>query len=179
MQAIKSAQKWIIDKAHSNLEFSIKHMMISNVKGRFENFEGDVTLDLEDIHNSSVFISIDARAISTNEDDRDKHLKSPDFFNVVKYPSIEFESTEFMRNGDHVNIVGNLTIRDTTRNVQISGELQGPVIDTSGRKRLGYSGEFTIARKDFGLTWNKLLEGGGFVVGDIVNLDIHLEMVLQ
>lgn len=176
MQTTENSNRWSIDKAHSNLEFSVRHMMISSVRGRFRSFDGDVKLDLEDTGNSSVKLVIDAGSIFTNEEDRDKHLKSPDFLHVEKHPSIEFESTKVRKIGNQVALEGNLRIRDVTKEVSISGELQGPISDPYGKKRIGFDGETTVARKDFGLTWNMLLEGGGLMVGDNVKIDIHMEL---
>ncbi|MDA8055466.1 MAG: YceI family protein [Thermoplasmatales archaeon] len=176
MQPSENGNKWTIDKAHSNLEFVVRHMMISNVRGRFRSFGGDVRLDLNDIGKSIVKLDIDSGSIFTNEDDRDKHLKSQDFLHVEKYPLIKFESTEVEKSGDKVNIKGKLIIRDVSRDVSVSGELQGPISDPYGKKRIGFDGGATIARKDFGLTWNMVLEGGGILVGDSVKIEIHMEL---
>jgi len=176
MQVSENKNKWSIDKAHSNLEFSVRHMMISNVRGRFRTFDGDVMFDFDNIGNSAVKLEIQAGSIFTNEEDRDKHLKSPDFLHVDKYPVIRFESTEVRKVGNQVDLEGKLTIRDVTRDVSISGELQGPITDPSGKKRIGFDGGATLARKDFGLTWNMVLEGGGLLVGDSVKIDIHMEL---
>ena len=176
MQTTEDQNKWEIDKAHSNLEFSVRHMMISNVKGRFKNFGGDFRLNLDKIENSAVKLEIEASSIFTNEEDRDKHLKSKDFLHVEQYPLVLFESTKVGKTGNRVDVEGKLTIRDVTKNVAISGELQGPITDPYGKKRVGFDGETAIARKDFGLTWNMILEGGGLMVGDNVKIDIHMEL---
>ena len=176
MQTTEGQNKWEIDKAHSNLEFSVRHMMISNVKGRFKNFGGDIKLNLDKIENSAVKLEIEASSIFTNEEDRDKHLKSKDFLQVEQYPLVLFESTKVGKTGNRVDVEGKLTIRDVTKNVAISGELQGPITDPYGKKRVGFDGETAIARKDFGLTWNMILEGGGLMVGDNVKIDIHMEL---
>jgi Uncharacterized conserved protein len=176
MQTTEDQNKWEIDKAHSNLEFSVRHMMISNVKGRFKNFGGDFRLNLNKIENSAVKLEIEASSIFTNEEDRDKHLKSKDFLHVEQYPLVLFESTKVGKAGNRIDVEGKLTIRDVTKNVAISGELQGPITDPYGKKRVGFDGETTIARKDFGLTWNMILEGGGLMVGDNVKIDIHMEL---
>ncbi len=176
MQISENKNKWSIDKAHSNLEFSVRHMMISNVRGRFKSFDGDVRLDLNNIGNSAVKLSIEAGSIFTNEDDRDNHLKSPDFLHIEKHPLIRFESTGVKKSGDKLDLEGKLTIRDVTRDVSISGELQGPISDPYGKRRIGFDGGTSIGRKDFGLTWNMILEGGGLMVGDNVKIDIHMEL---
>ncbi len=176
MQTADNQNKWDIDKAHSNLEFSVRHMMISNVRGRFRTFDGEVRLDLNDVENSTVKLEIDAHSIFTNEEDRDKHLRSLDFLHVEKYPLVRFESTRVEKGGNRVNVEGKLTIRDVTKDVSVSGELQGPITDPYGKKRVGFDGTTTLARKDFGLTWNMLLEGGGLLVGESVKIDIHMEL---
>lgn len=176
MQTAEVQNRWMIDKAHSDLEFTVRHMMISNVRGRFRSFDGDVRLDFSNMTNSSVKLDIEAASIFTNEEDRDKHLKSPDFLTVDKYPLVKFVSDRIRKNGNKVEIDGKLTIRDVTRDVSISGELQGPITDPYGKKRVGFDGTATIARKDFGLTWNMVLEGGGILVGDTVKIDVHMEL---
>jgi len=175
MTTMETQKKWMIDKAHSNLEFSVRHMMISSVKGRFRKFDGDIVLDPENIENSKFLIEIDASSIYTNEEDRDKHLRSPDFLNVEKFPVVKFESTKVSKNGNNLETVGKLTIRDVTREVTVVGELQGPIIDPYKKKRIGYDGEATLNRKDFGLTWNMILEGGGVLVGDTAKISVHME----
>ncbi|MEM0135430.1 MAG: YceI family protein [Thermoplasmatales archaeon] len=179
MQKVEDSNKWSIDKAHSNLEFSVRHMMISNVRGRFLSFDGEVVFDPNNLKNSSARIKIESASIFTNENDRDNHLKSPDFLQVEKYPLIEFKSTSISKSGDKINIDGKLTIRDVTREISISGELQGPILDPYGKNRIGFDGTTSIARKDFGLTWNMILEGGGLMVGDNVKIDVHMELTSE
>jgi len=176
MTSVETQKRWIIDKAHSNLEFSVRHMMIANVKGRFTKFDGDIILDPENIENSKFKIEIDASSIYTNEEDRDKDLRSPNFLNVEKFPVVRFESTRVSKKGNNLETVGNLTIRDVTREIVVVGELQGPIIDPYKKKRIGYDGEATFNRKDFGLTWNMVLEGGGVLVGDTVKVNVHMEV---
>ncbi len=175
METQQNGDKWIIDKAHSNLEFSVRHMMISNVRGRFRSFDGDIGLKLDNLDSARVKLNIDASSIFTNEEDRDNHLRSPDFLHVEKYPSVTFESTKIRKVGNQIDLDGKLTIRDVTKDVSISGELQGPITDPYGKKRIGFDGAASIVRKDFGLVWNMLLEGGGLMVGDNVKVDIHME----
>ena len=176
MEATENSNKWSIDKSHSNLEFSVRHMMISNVRGRFKSFSGDVSLDLDNLADSNVKLDIDAGSIFTNEEDRDKHLKSPDFLHIEKFPRVKFESAKISKVGNQLDIEGKLTIKDVTKDVSISGELQGPIKDLYGKKRIGFDGGTTIVRKDYGLTWNMMLEGGGILVGDNVKIDIHMEL---
>lgn len=167
---------WSIDKAHSNIEFVVRHMMISNVRGRFLSFDGDVNFDPDNADSSSIKMRIDSASIFTNENDRDKHLKSSDFLHIEKYPFVEFVSTSVTKSGEKITINGKLTIRDVTKEITITGELEGPIVDPYGKNRIGFDGTTSIARKDFGLTWNMILEGGGLMVGDNVKIDIHMEL---
>ena len=179
MQKNEIYKIWNIDKAHSNIEFTVRHMMISNVRGRFLSFDGDVKFDPDNLNDASIKMMIDSSSIFTNENDRDKHLKSPDFLNVEKYPLVEFVSTSVTRSGEKITVNGNLTIRDVTKQVAITGELEGPIVDPYGKNRIGFDGSAAIARKDFGLTWNMILEGGGLMVGDNVKIDIHMELTSE
>lgn len=176
MEKNEISHVWDIDKAHSNIEFIVRHMMISNVRGRFLSFGGDVMFDPENLENSSIKVRMDSSSIFTNENDRDKHLKSQDFLQVEKYPFVDFVSKSITRSGEKITITGNLTIRGVTKQIVITGDLEGPIVDPYGKNRIGFDGSTTIARKDFGLTWNMILEGGGLMVGDNVKIDIHMEL---
>ncbi|MEM0136732.1 MAG: YceI family protein [Thermoplasmatales archaeon] len=168
---------WLLDKKHSSLEFSVRHMMVSTVKGRFREYEGEVTLDLDTLENSSALFSIDVPSITTEDQDRDNHLKSSDFFDASNNPKIMFKSTKIYRDGDEVIVEGNLTIRGITKMIKVAGQLEGPVKDPYGKERIGYDGEATVNRKDFDLKWNVMLEGGGLLVGDTVKINVHLELI--
>ncbi len=171
---------WKIDSAHSQVTFSVRHMMISNVYGRFEKFEGDVDFNETDPARSTVDVSIDASTINTREPQRDGHLKSPDFLNVEKYPSIGFKSTRVeMINPDHGKVYGDLTIRNTTRPVVLDVEYSGTARSPYGTVSAGFSASARINRKDWDLTWNVALETGGVLVGDEIKVNIDVELVRQ
>jgi polyisoprenoid-binding protein YceI len=171
---------WKIDSAHSQVTFSIRHMMISNVYGRFEKFTGEVEFDEVNPARSTVDVQIDASTISTREPQRDGHLKSPDFLNVEKYPSIGFKSKRVeIVNSDHGRVTGDLTIRDITREVVLDVEYAGTAKSPYGTTSAGFSASTKISRKDWDLTWNVALETGGVLVGDEIKVNIDLEIVRQ
>lgn len=181
MKTAVSAQltTWAIDPAHSNVEFAIKHLMISTVKGRFSEVAGTVQLDDEDPANSVVDVRINVASIDTRQPDRDAHLRSGDFFDVEKYPALTFTSTRIERDGDEYRVEGNLTIRDVTRKVTLRASDEGRTRDPWGGERAGFSATTKINRRDFGLTWNQILETGGIAVGDEVKISIDLELIKQ
>ncbi len=166
---------WVLDKAHSAMEFSVKHMMISTVRGHFEDFDGEINGDLDNFSSMNAKISINASSINTANADRDKHLRSDDLFSSEKHPKIVFQSKKVSLNGEDVEIVGDLTIRDITKEVVLKGEFGGKLIDPYGNQRFGLTAATSINRQDFGVKWNMVLEGGGLMVGDKVNLNIALE----
>lgn len=170
---------WNIDPAHSQAEFKVKHMMISNVKGYFTNIKGALILDDSEITNSQVEATIDAASINTREPQRDAHLKSADFFDVEKFPTLSFKSSRVTRKGDDELVVtGDLTIHGVTRKVDF--QVEGPTPPTKdpwGNTRVGLSATTKINRKDFGLVWNGVLETGGVLVGDEVTITLEVEFV--
>jgi len=176
-QAATSA--WNIDPAHSVVEFKVRHMMISNVKGQFTVITGSMRLDPNDITKSRIEASADAASINTRDAQRDGHLKSPDFFDVERYPSLVFTSTRVEReNEDQLAVTGNLTIHGITREVVFN--VEGPTPphkDPWGSTRIGVSASARINRKDFGLNWNAALEAGGLLVGEEVTITLDLEFV--
>jgi polyisoprenoid-binding protein YceI len=166
-----------IDPSHAHADFSVKHMMISKVKGGFEKISGTFLYDSNDIARSSVNVKIEVESIYTGEAQRDAHLKSADFFDQKKYPQIEFRSTRFYKNGEHIHVVGDLTIHGVTRPVELAvDELTDEVKDPWGNRKRGVSATTKIKRKDFGLTWNAALETGGVLVGDDVAITINAEL---
>ena len=168
---------WNLDPAHSTAEFKVKHMMITNVKGQFTGLTGALTLDEGDIANSKVEAAIDASTVNTREPQRDAHLRSADFFDVEKYPSLQFRSTGVKRTGeDEVAATGELTIHGVTREVvfKVEGPTP-PAKDPWGSTRIGLSAVTKINRKDFGLNWNAALETGGFLVGDDVKVSLQIQ----
>jgi polyisoprenoid-binding protein YceI len=171
---------WKIDPAHSEVNFSVRHMMISNVRGQFEQFTGTVNFNEENPALSSVDVQIDTASISTKEAMRDNHLKSPDFLDVEKYPTMTFKSKYVHPTGKNSGeIVGNLTIRDVTHEVVLDVEYSGQAKSPWGTTSAGFTANAKINRKDFGLTWNQALETGGVLVGDDIKITIELEVVKE
>lgn len=170
---------WNIDPAHSVAEFKLKHMMISNVKGQFTGVSGTLSLDEAEVTKSKVEATIDAASINTREAQRDAHLKSADFFDVDKFPTLSFQSGRIVRRGeDELEVEGQLTIHGVTRNVRFA--VEGPTApgkDPWGNTRIGASATTKINRKDYGLTWNTALETGGILVGDEVTITLDVEFI--
>jgi polyisoprenoid-binding protein YceI len=170
---------WNIDPVHSVAEFKVKHMMISNVKGQFTRVKGVLVLDETDLTKSRVEASIEAASISTREEQRDAHLKSADFFDVEKFPTLSFKSTRVTRVADgELAVAGELTIHGVTRQVVFT--VEGPTApgkDPWGNTRIGLSATTKINRKDFGLTYNAALETGGILVGDEVTITLDVQFV--
>lgn len=171
---------WKIDPAHAQITFSARHMMIMNVSGRFENFDGTVEFNEQDPINSNVEVQIEAASINTNEPQRDEHLKSPDFLNVEQYPYLTFKSKRIEKiDESHGRIMGDLTIRDVTNEVVLETEYLGQAQSPWGTTSAGFNAHTKINRKDWDLTWNVALETGGVLVGDEVAINIELELVKQ
>ncbi len=164
-----------IDPDHSQVIFKVKHLGISNVTGQFDLFNGSYSFDEENLANSSVETEIVASSINTNKKKRDDHLKSDEFLDVEKFPSITFKSKEVKGSGDELQIVGDLTIHGVTKEVTLDADYGGSVTDPWGNKRSAFTASTEINRKDFGMTWNKALEAGGFVVGDEVKITLEIE----
>jgi len=175
----KTTTTWKIDPAHSAAEFKVKHMMITNVKGQFTGLSGAITLDEADITKSKVEANIDAASVDTRNADRDTHLKSADFFDVEKFPTLTFVSTKVSsKASDELSVEGDLTIHGVTRKVTFQAEGPSPATkDPWGNTRLGISATTKINRKDFGLTWNSTLEAGGLLVGDEVTITLDVQAI--
>ncbi len=168
--------EYTIDPDHSAVIFKVKHLAISTVTGRFDLFEGSYKLDTDNLANSSVDTTIVASSINTNEKDRDDHLKSDDFLDVEKYPNITFKSKEIKKvDGSDFQIMGDLTIHGVTKEVTLDAVYEGYAKDPRGNERTAFVANGKINRKDFGMTWNKALELGGFVVGDEVRITLEVE----
>ncbi len=173
-----STTLWNIDGAHSSINFSIRHMVVSKVRGRFAKFTGTVNLDDADITRSVVEATIDAASIDTGTAQRDTHLRSPDFFDAEHFPALTFRSTRIEKvDGDRYRVIGQLTIRDVTREVTLDAESGGRARDPWGNERVGFVAKAAIDRKDFGLAWNQALEAGGFLVGDRVDIELDVQAV--
>ena len=171
---------WQIDSSHSHINFTARHMMISKVRGSFESFSGTVNFDEENQVNTTVDIVVDLTSINTQDAQRDGHLKSPDFFDVENYPTMQFVSTRVEQDDTHNGrLIGNLTIKGVTHEVALDVEYAGVAKSPWGTESAGFSANGSINRKDWGLTWNQTLETGGVLVGDKINLEIELELVKQ
>ncbi len=171
------ATTWEIDPSHSSAGFSVKHLMVTNVHGQFSNVKGTVKVDDKDITKSTVEATIDATTVNTHDAKRDEHLKSADFFDVTKFPTLTFKSTKVEKAGTGLKVSGDLTIKGITKPVvlAVEGPTQ-PIKDPWGNTKVGASATTTVNRKDFNLTWNKALEGGGVLVGDEVKITLELEL---
>ena len=171
---------WNIDTSHSAIQFVVRHMMLSKVRGEFGKFSGTVNLDEKNPANTSVDIQIDINSVNTRDEKRDGHLKSPDFFNAESHPTMTFKSTKVeLVDAQHARLTGDLTIRDVTKTVTLTVEHLGMVKNPWGMTSTGFSASTKISRKEWGLTWNMALETGGVLVGDEIEINIELELVQQ
>lgn len=171
---------WKADAAHSLVGFSVRHMMISRVRGQFNKFDIELQGDPTDLTNAKFVVEIDTASIDTREADRDNHLRSADFFEVERFPKMTFESTKITHaGGDDYEVEGNLTIRDVTKPVTVKLNYAGMMKDPWGNQRAIFSGQSKINRRDFGLTWSAPLETGGVLVGDEVQIEIEAQMLQQ
>ncbi|HBY95138.1 MAG: YceI family protein [Ardenticatenaceae bacterium] len=169
---------WMIDPAHSMIEFRAKHMMFTTVRGQFDSFQGTLDLDVQNSENSSVQGTIDVNSIDTGDDTRDNHLRSPDFFDVENHPTMTFRSTRVEPTGDNeFKVYGDLTIRGNTREIAWDVEAAELGKDPWGNPRLGFRAETKLNRKDFGLNWNVALETGGWLVSDEIKIAAEVEAV--
>jgi polyisoprenoid-binding protein YceI len=170
---------WTIDSAHSVVEFAVKHMMFSTVKGRFGNLSGTLTVHGDDLAQAGVEVVIDASSIDTRQEQRDAHLRSPDFFDAERWPALTFRSRSVEKAGDRLRITGDLTIRGVTREVVLDAEELGRGTSPAGRQVTGFTASTAIDRREFGLTWNQALETGGVLVGSEVKINIDVQLVRE
>ena len=171
---------WQLDKAHSDIQFAVRHMMISTVRGRFEEFDGIFDVNEADPTQSKIEVVIQAASINTKEPQRDADLKSPNFLDVEKYPTLTFKSTRVEKIDDaQARMIGDLTIKDITKEVVLDVEYAGQAKSPWGIVSAGFTGTTNIDRKDWGLTYNAVLETGGVLVGDEVKINIELELKKQ
>ncbi len=170
---------WQIDPDHSSFQFKVRHMTVSNVKGEFKKARGTVTMDGNDITGLKVELTLDAASVNTDHAKRDEHLRSEDFFDVAKYPTITFVSKKVIQvDENRLKVVGDLTIRGVTREITV--DVEGPTLevkDPGGHIRRGATGTSKVNRKDFGMVWHKVLDNGGLVVSDDVNISVEVELV--
>lgn len=176
-----ATKNWIVDPFHSEVQFKIKHLMITTVTGSFSSFHANVQTEDENFMKGKVEFTVDVSSISTNNTDRDNHLKSPEFFDVEKYPQIKFVTTDFetVDNDGSYELYGDLTIRDVTKRVKLDTEFGGVIQDAYGNTKAGFSIHGKINRKEFGLTWNAVTETGGIVVSDEVRIACEIQLIEQ
>ncbi|MDZ7808777.1 MAG: YceI family protein [Gracilimonas sp.] len=168
--------KWTIDTAHSEITFKVRHLVISTVTGKFKEFDASLESDNEDFEDAQITFEASINSIETGNEDRDNHLKSNDFFNAAEYPKMIFESTSFKKTGDgEYKLIGDLTIRDNTRKVELDAEYGGTVVDPYGNTKAGFEVTGKINRKEFGLTWSAVTEAGSVVVSDEVKLNLNVQ----
>lgn len=173
-----TTSNWNIDTTHSGINFSIRHMVVSKVRGRFTKYSGTLNLSDDDLTQSTIDVAIEAASIDTGTVQRDDHLRSPDFFDVQKYPELRFRSTAIERvEEERYRVRGQLTIRDTSREVTLDVEYGGRAKDPWGNDRVGFLAKTSLDRKDFGLGWNQVLEAGGVLVGDRVEIELEVQAV--
>lgn len=177
--AALSAAEYQIDTAHSGAEFSVKHLMVSNVRGQFSKVTGTVNWDAKNLAASSVKAVIDVNTVDTRDEKRDGHLKSPEFFDTAKFPTMTFESTKIYKQGSALKIAGNLTLHGVTKPVVLD-VVEGPsaeIKDAWGNLRVGTTAKTRINRKDFGVSWNKSMDNGGVMVSEEVDVTLDIAMV--
>ena len=170
-----NAGEYEIDKSHSRLGFAVKHMVISTVRGEFNDYDGVIFFDEDDITQSSVAGTIKVASINTANERRDEHLRSGDFFDAENHSEITFKSKRVVKNGGEYAMIGDLTIRGVTREVEVPFRVTGTLVDPWGAKRVGVEAGFTINRKDYGVAWNKALDNGGLVVSEEVEIELFFE----
>jgi polyisoprenoid-binding protein YceI len=179
IQAPVKSTTWKIDPAHSIVEFAVKHLMISTVKGRFADVEGEIVIAGDDPSKSSVTVTLKAASIDTRTGQRDDHLRSADFLDALNFPEINFRSTRITGDESEFKVTGDLTIRGVTREVTLNATNEGAGKDPWGGERIGFSASTKLDRRDFGLTWNQAIEAGGVLVGNDVRVSIDIEAVKQ
>lgn len=169
--------RWDIDPDHSAIEFRVAHMVVSKTSGRFTDYQGFVQMDADAKTLKSIEATIKAGSIDTNHEKRDAHLRNADFLDVGQFPTVTYRMSQYQKQGDTYTIVGNLTLRGVTKAVTLSATFNGVTNDPWGNTRAGFSADGTINRKDFGMVWNKVLDSGGLVVGDDVQIHLDIECI--
>ncbi|SEC27062.1 YceI family protein [Paenibacillus sp. GP183] len=171
---------WNVDASHSSIDFTIKHMMIAKVKGSFNSFEAQIEADPDDLTTANVQFSIDLSSIDTRNADRDNHLRTGDFFDIEQYPRMTFQSTSITKKGEgEYNVTGNVSLHGVTRPESFTVSFEGAGKDPWGNEKVGFSGNGSLKRSDYGLTYNAALETGGFLIGDEVKVSIEIEAAKQ
>ena len=175
-----TATIWVLDPMHSEVQFKVKHLVISTVSGFFKSFEGELDTENDDFSDAKISFSLDINSIDTNQSQRDEHLKSAEFFDAEKYPKISFKSTSFTKSGeDEYKLAGDLTVKDVTKPVTLDVEFGGSADDFYGNTKAGFEISGKINRKDFGLTWDGVTEAGSIVVGEDIKLLINVQFAKQ
>ena len=176
----QATSKWAIDASHSEIGFKVKHLMITNVSGKFDKFEGGVESTSDDFAGAKINFSADTASVDTGNAQRDGHLQSPDFFDAAKFPQIKFSSTAFEKLSDEkYSLTGDLTIRDVTKSVKLDVEFLGLATDPYNNSKAGFAITGKINRVEFGLTWNAALEKGGLLVSEDIKLNMEVQLVKQ
>lgn len=171
--------KWVLDPMHSEVQFKVKHLVISTVTGSFRSFEGSIETTSEDFSGAEISFSLDVSSIDTTQEARDGHLKSAEFFDAEQFPKISFKSTSFTKNGDDYKLAGDLTIKGITKPVTLDAEFGGTAVDFYGNTKAGFEVTGKINRKEFGLTWDGVTEAGSIVVGEDIKLTINAQFAKQ
>ena len=175
---VTRAATWQMDPVHSNVGFKVSHMVISKVSGKFDDFQGTIEFEKGQLADASAVVTVKMASIDTDNEKRDDHLRSADFFDVEKFPTMKFVSTKVIPGeGNKFQLVGELTIKDVTREVTFDAEFNGVATGFGGERRAGFSAETTINRQDFNVEWSKTLDTGGLVVSDNVDLEIDVQLV--
>lgn len=175
--AASAADSYEIDAAHTTVGFSVAHLVISDVHGKFKTFSGTILVDEQDPAKSSVDVRIEVGSIDTADEKRDEHLRGPDFFDAKKHPQITFKSEKIAKDGKGFVATGTLTLKGVAKTVSIPFAAAGPIVDPWGKTRRGFKGSLKLNRQDFGVSWSKTLDGGGLMVGDEVTVDLSVEAV--
>jgi polyisoprenoid-binding protein YceI len=175
--AMANAQTWQLDKSHSSVKFSVTHMMVSETEGNFKSFTGNVSAQKEDFSDLSADFSIQVKSINTDDEKRDGHLASPDFFDAEKYPTITFKSTSFKKVGEKsYKLAGELTMHGVTKPVTFDVKYNGTAKDPYGNTKAGFRASTVVKRSDFNISWNKVLDTGGFALSDDVQVFVNIEL---
>jgi len=175
----KAQTTWIVDPTHSSVQFEVSHLAVSSVTGQFTSYSATVTTKKTNFENAKVVATIQVPSINTNNLERDKHLRDDDFFNAEKYPEIKFESTSFKEKGNNMyTVVGNLTMKGVTKEVTLNAEFGG-IVSINNKKKAGFEIRGSVNRFDYGLSWDDVLDSGGLIVGEKVDLILKVELVKQ
>jgi polyisoprenoid-binding protein YceI len=179
ISTLHAAEQYDLDNSHTRFGFAVKHMMITTVKGNFKDFTGSIEFDEQDVTNTKVSITIMTQSINTDNERRDNHLRSDDFFDAEKYPEITFVSKKIEKEAEGFSVIGDLTMRDVTKEVRIPFTVAGPIDGRGGSKRIGIEGSFTLNRQNYGVRYSRLMDNGGLVVSDEVKVEINIQAIYR